>query len=343
MITSDGWADNWNTFTILTLTFSIISFVFGASKYFAIGHMRVILHNAPAGGLATGRFIMLMIINMMFALRVWRVFHITGPRSVKSYLSTDVNLYLASESAQSYFGTHIGMEFLFMLLPTIPSIFVNIFRLMYTSPCKSWIRLMVDQPQVFIAPAFCPFLFQGKKYYENGQVVRTFQIWKFGSYCNVIYIGVIPYFVTFSFILFEEVSNVVWVVLPAILALPSLIILTTFFYSNCIFSRCGCHCTIKTVDICPTPNPYMVIEKYQLDSEDIENVSLQEIDQNVESTAVETQAQEIITSEETKGLIWYMYCGNTKIGCCKGEPNNEQTVLEASSKDEIFNTDNIEV
>ena len=57
-------------FFMLTVTFSVISFVFGVSKYFVIGHMRVIKHNAAAGGLPTGRFAMLMIIHAKFAGRL---------------------------------------------------------------------------------------------------------------------------------------------------------------------------------------------------------------------------------------------------------------------------------
>ena len=162
---------SWNIICFISLVFSTLSFVLAMSKFMMISKFRIISDEGPLGGMLTGKFFMLMMINSLFILRCF---------FAVPYLSS-----------WSFFDSGLGLLLAF-LVPTAPSIVANIAWIVYTSPdMKSVRHILLDSPQIFILPAFGPYIFEAKR---SSPVHKptTYQLCKIGSYVNLACIAVLP-------------------------------------------------------------------------------------------------------------------------------------------------------
>jgi hypothetical protein len=172
----------YDTLPIITFCISFVSSSFGMTKFFINGPLKILPKNAFLSGILSLRFLTLLILNTIFASRIYAIEAIFFSR----YLSRDSYDYwtttIESIASEKY-------RLLYYFTPVVPSFLLNIFILKQTLTFGDIGNLFLKYPQMIIGPCFTPIVYEGKRA-ENG--IININVWKLGTILNGLYIGCFP-------------------------------------------------------------------------------------------------------------------------------------------------------
>ena len=164
---------------LITLVISMVASSFGMTKFFLQGPIPILPKDSPVNGLISLPFICTLLINSMFAVRVICI--------ENSFFSSYryQRYYTESGLDQATIDPIIPPEYRLVvyLVPSLISFIINATRLFKT--VTNLRPIIMKYPQIFLAPCFTPFAFEGCK--EN-----SFKIWRGGTICNAFFIGCLP-------------------------------------------------------------------------------------------------------------------------------------------------------
>ena len=178
---------------ILTFLLSVGVSALGSSKFFLVGPLRLLSHEAPLSGILSLTFITTIFVNISFVFRVYAIEHVFFSSFYNYTLENSIEKNgVITSSIEPLISHQLRLPLYF--LPILPSIAFNIFSLRRSLDYKNLIKLFFTFPQYFIAPGFLPLMFQGITTDDPEQRTRKFKlkVWKRGSMINTIYIIFFP-------------------------------------------------------------------------------------------------------------------------------------------------------
>lgn len=171
---------------ILTFLLSLLAASFGTSKFFLGGPVQFLPKNGSLDGLLSFPFISLCLLNTMFGVR-------TICLECALFTSYSYQNYQTWHDNSKQIDPIISPEFRLPIYfaPCVISFLVNAMRLWWTT--RGLGKYFMKYPQFLLAPCFTPFLFEGCRA-NNSHGFCKIQVWKRGTICNAVYIGILPQF-----------------------------------------------------------------------------------------------------------------------------------------------------
>ena len=255
-----------NVHSHLSLTpffISLLSSTFGITKFFAKGPLPILPPNAPLTGALSVKFLILLLLNTMFVVRVFCL----EASFFTDYFSGNPLYQIDPLIPDDY-------RLIIFLLPGLCSFLMNMVRLFLSTKPQDR-KYFWKYPQYLLCPMFSPIMFEGNKD-QNGDNNQPVQVWKLGSVFNCFFIGCLPQILllisnhyrkislwyekdfhhpseNISYLSFPRDNNIIMII--TLTVYPCLVII--FFLWDEIFDKSGCLCKLWKIVCCTSSKPFL--------------------------------------------------------------------------------------